>query len=582
MKRLARAAAALGLAALSGCVAVPTSGPVVVSSQRAHTAEPQIDVRPRPPAADADALSVASGFLVAMGDSRGDFTVARQYLTETAARAWRPEHGVQVYASSAAPRESAQGVVSLEATTLGTVDQRGSYVGHRQQVRHDFELIKVNGQWRINNPPDGLLISSALFANNYASATLYFFDPSFSTTVPDVIYVPRETVSAAQIVRGVLAGPTDWLAPAVRSAVPSGLGLGNGGVSVSPHGVVTVSLNDAAGSLGSDEARTRLAAQLTLSLRRNLPATTGLTLLDESAPIALPDAAGGVWPSERADPWSPLGLRPIPDLFGVRDDRVVRIADASNEAHVEPLSGSLGRSGLGIDAVAVALDGSQAAAVAQHHSVLLAGGLGDAAPPTEVWRAPGLLRPQYSRFGELWAMATDQGTTQVRRARAGTGAATPVSAPALSGIAVDQFRLSPDGTRMIVLGRRDAQPVLGLVQVRRGPDGISLDGWRALDVGNDATGPTVAAAAWRSDTQLLLLGSDRETGSLNPYDLDVDGRGLARGASAIDGSALTTLPFSRFAAAVLTADGHVVRRTDAAHWPELDSKVTLTDLTYPG
>src|SRR5690606_38148636 len=84
----------------AGCLALPESGPVEtggpVAGQEVGDA-PYFS--PPPPAEGASPVQLAAGFIRAMEANPVTTAVARGYLTNEAARAWRPDRGTIVYSS---------------------------------------------------------------------------------------------------------------------------------------------------------------------------------------------------------------------------------------------------------------------------------------------------------------------------------------------------------------------------------------------------------------------------------------------------------------------------------------------------
>jgi hypothetical protein len=83
---------------LSGCAAIPTSGPVV--DGRAAGNDPReglFQVIPDGPAQGADAVGIVTGFLRAAAGFSNDHRVARSFLTPQRRLLWRPDASVAVY-----------------------------------------------------------------------------------------------------------------------------------------------------------------------------------------------------------------------------------------------------------------------------------------------------------------------------------------------------------------------------------------------------------------------------------------------------------------------------------------------------
>ncbi len=137
---------------------------------------------------------------------------------------------------------------------MGRVGSDLSYQQTGDQIRHDFRVTTdANGEWRISNPPKGLLISQYLFSQFYQQVTIYFYDPSYTTLVPDPIYLPHGNQGATTLIQALLrGGPSQWLGPGgAVSAIPPQTRLSvNAAPPVSADQVVEVSLSEQISGLG--------------------------------------------------------------------------------------------------------------------------------------------------------------------------------------------------------------------------------------------------------------------------------------------------------------------------------------------
>ena len=148
----------------------------------------------------------------------------------------------------------------------------------------------------------------------------------------------------------------------------------------------------------------------------------------------------------------------------------------------------------------------------------LAGGLSD------------LLRPQFTRYGELWAIGRKGGRQKLWLSTADQDIGDPkvdeVAAPVLDEGKITAFRISPDGARMALVRQTANGHELGLARIIRG-DKVTVDGWRPVDV--TQTGGTqvtqIADVAWLDATELLLLGAATKDAAHGPG--PGDGRRLA-------------------------------------------------------
>ena len=262
---------------LSGCgllpwsltAQVPTSSSVQEGNASGANSDDQfIRVIPQAPRRNMTASQLVQGFLDASAASESDHSVARMYLTSEAAAAWEPKSGVQVFKGT--PELTSVGTtVVFNAQLEGQISKSGNYSINQdgKQLNAKFSLIRDNGEWRISALPQGLELSTVDVQRAYRDLSVYFFNPQFSTLVPDsrMIAVPGDGL-AAGLMQALLAGPSEWLAPAVKDAFPFGVGLNFNRVPIE-NGVATVDLT-ADATFASDAARREMAQQIVWTLRQ--------------------------------------------------------------------------------------------------------------------------------------------------------------------------------------------------------------------------------------------------------------------------------------------------------------------------
>ncbi|MCC6494961.1 MAG: hypothetical protein IT193_01740, partial [Propionibacteriaceae bacterium] len=454
--------------ALAGCATVPTSGPVERHTPQAPGVNSGVHVDPLPPANGASQLLVVEGFLHAMGVYQPNYNVARQYLTEMASASWDPESGVEVYTESDQPVESEQGV-ALSYVQVGTVDASGIYRPDNTSKRYIFTLVKDSaGQWRIANPPPGLLVSRYMFTTNYTSVNLHFLSSAGDVLVPDPRFFALGDQAPAAVVRAQLDGPSAWLEPVVERMDTAGITLGD--VSVDIEGLLEVKLGSGADALSAEQRRT-LLAELAFTM-------TGLVPI-QSLKVT---SGGQAWRSEfgqtEVDPDSFARLSPenssaLRVLFTIRDDKLQRMRDPARWDDFVAVETAL----TGSEQVAVRSDLAEVAAVDQSGTRLQSAPIGSG--KARVLRnGAGLLRPDYARNGELWSVA-DSGLASLRVFRENAGVKVDVGG--LPAGRVVAAKLSPDGLRIAVALQHGSRTEVGLAVVVRDDAGVAVTGWRVLD-----------------------------------------------------------------------------------------------------
>lgn len=226
--RVLTALVAVLAAGLAGCAGLPSSGAVNPGHPVTAAPEnPSFDFRPGGPAADATPQQIVDGFLNAASGPEQNWGVAQTYLTAQARAAWNPRAGVTVDVFAArAFSQSEEGVVDLQTTPVGTVDAAGVYApadGDRASFR--FRLQRQDdGQWRIAQAPDGLVLDEDLFRRVFHAYPVMFFDPTHVFLVPDVRWFPALN-APARIADALNGPPAPWLADSVVSAFPPSIRL---------------------------------------------------------------------------------------------------------------------------------------------------------------------------------------------------------------------------------------------------------------------------------------------------------------------------------------------------------------------
>lgn len=501
----------LGLLLLiGGCAAVPLTGPVEHHTPAAPGVDPGVRVDPLPPADGASQLLVVEGFLHAMGTYQPDYEVARQYLTEEASHGWHPESGVQIYDSSTLPSQNEQSVV-LSARVTGEVDAAGTYASAAADsppLRQDFGLVENSaGQWRISKPPKGLLVSEYVFTTGFTSVSLFFSDPDGSVLVPEPRVFAAGEQTPRTAVAALLDGPSRWLAPAVAKSPTEPVTLT--GLRLNAGGAAELELNGTADLTA--EQRRMLLAQLTYTL-------TGFTQI-HSVQVS---ADGQTWRDDSGSPsvtpssfsrLSASGMNSERDLYLIRDKVINRLNDPTNWDDLTRVDVGVSRP----EQIAVNADG-EAVATVTGGATRISVSQADSDKVTAVRTGEALLRPIYSRKGELWSASAgaledlqifrDGEPLRVKLSRAGSGAIPQRKVAALA--------LAPDGVRAALLLVSGDRSEIGLVRIQRSDGEVSLGGWQPIRfpmiTGND--GP-VEDLGWVSATELVLLqGDDEGTGVL--------------------------------------------------------------------
>lgn len=459
--------------ALAGCTSLPTSSapaPFDVSAKDGSG----IQFSAEGPSADADAATLVNDFLLACAAGpQDDYATARLFLSAASARSWQPETEILVYDTDTAPSVTAGSEtatqVDVTVAVLGVASVDASGVLTRvatSTVSRTFTLVREEGQWRINNPENMVLMSRASFTASFSLANLYFPTAEGGDLVADPRWYPSRRL-ASHLLAGLVEGPRQSLAPVTANAILPGTTVPSQGLDVA-DGVARVELNAVMPS--SESARTTLAWELVRTLTQvadvlRVNASLSGDVLDMQA-IPVP-------PTYSLDTLVGAGPGGIGLVSSSSVTELTAVTDASNPT-VSPVDSSL-IAWSGTDGVYAQRGGTTVA--------FLPG------------QAP--LGPSVDRFGWVWGPATASSVS----VGGGVDGAFSVSVESESAGQIRAVRISPDGTRALVLRGSDASAWVGVVE--RGASGRPL-AIRSLEEIPLEHG-SVVDASWTTSTGLALV-----------------------------------------------------------------------------
>ncbi|WP_040160314.1 LpqB family beta-propeller domain-containing protein [Nigerium massiliense] len=563
MRRRVAAVLACLTALSAGCTAVPTSGPVVPVPAEPNPVNPGVRVNPHPPTRGESAEDVVDGFVAAMASYETGYEVAREYLTPEAAARWDPRAGVQVYEQKAAPTLTG-GRYVLSTQRLGAVNSEGIFRQATGTITHDFGVVRdASGEWRIANPPTGLLVSQSIFSTSFLRINAYHYDPSGQWLVPEPHYFPRGPHARDRAAAAVLGGPAAWLAPSVQA----GPTLDLDSTEVDAAGVVTVKVKPTASPLPDAEEQ-RVVTRMVWTFRQ-FPYVTKLRVLSaDGTPWTFPGNPGGTVPMSFGLDASPVAAQTSRQLFAIRNGRLVRVLDIEQNTNV--LGAAPGATGL--TAAAVRGDAVQAAVVQNGRTLALAGVTEPSLQP--ILTAKSIGRPHFSRQGEVFA-PVDGGLRVYAN-----GAWTSLTVGGLPDGAVTNVRVAPDGTRLaLVVRRTDGRCAAGIARIERHDGRIRVAGWTELGVRQlSGDNPSVTDVAWASDSEVLLVTSINGGTSVVHSDQEGAQSNTMGPAGATGISVLAGAP--GVAPVVRLADSETMRYSSNMRWLPLEG--ATSSVLYPG
>lgn len=543
---------------------VPTAGPIEQGEQVGVEREDQfIRVIAREPRPGMSPEEVVQGFLDASASFDADHAVARDYLTPAASKQWETGAGVTVY--DGVPALTPLGdVVQVTATKAGTIGANGRYQasGPSASLRESFGLRKVDGEWRIDELPQGLLLSSSDVDRAFRSFSVYFFNPSYGTLVPDPRMVPVIGPGlATTLVRSLVAGPSDWLEPAVRTGFPAGVRLNIDAVPIE-SGVAHVDLT-ANARQADDRTRRAMSQQIVWTLRQ-LPDVQAVDITAGGQPLAVPSVPS---PQPR-DVYPGVDPDAMPSdvaAYAARTTGVVVLVDDE----VRAVPGAAGAGEPPLLSLAVSLDG-QTVAGTDAEGAVWEGRLEEGAPLIRV-RSAG--RPTGLAFDDSSLWVVDEGGGLVAVQPDGTSVPVTVAGLAKKTVLVAAVP-SRDGTRAALIVRRGPRTGLMLARIVRGSGaggGITV----GAPVRVEARLAEVASVAWASSDTISVLGAE-SAGALQVFDVSLArGATMARGAP---GSPVSVAAAPGQPTLAGSADG-LVYELSSGSWTE---RVRAASPTYPG
>ncbi len=493
---------------LTACTGMPEDGPVVDAdvSSRVDQSRPS-DFSPALPRAGASATDVVRGFFEAMQAWPISSEVARKFLTAEASEQWDPDAETITYSDEKLSPQLTGLNVTVPLSDAVRLGRTGARLGHLSEADRQlrFALRVEDGEYRISDPPDALVVPTSWFSQRFNQASLYFFDPSGRILVPEPVSVPRGDQLASTLISRLLLGPGDDLGSVDRSYLPSGLRLAASSVPVDDTGLAEVTLLGDPGTL-TPEAVDRMLAQLAWTLAQDPEiATLRVTLGDEV--LRGPDT-DDEYAIDDALEYDPNGYLASDRLFAVRDDLLA----VSEGDELFPVDGALGLDkdpATRIRTAAVNLDASRAAAVTADGRTLL---LADLEAPADdkpavaqpVLTGTDLLRPAWDFADRTWVVDRTAAGAVVRVVV--DGRLRTIDVPQVSGRDVRSFLVSRDGTRFVAVVRGATADELRVGRVavadRGGPDRVVSTASILATAGPQGR---IRDVAWSAPNTLALL-----------------------------------------------------------------------------
>jgi hypothetical protein len=550
------------------------------------TSDDSVGIIARGPSAGLDPKDIVAGFLLASQagpTAVNPFATAREYLTDAAQSLWRPYTRVlvvdgtpsvslgQVAAATppnsaqqdsaqpdpTQPDDSAERVrVVASGTKVASVDTRGVYSEIRVPAATSvtFDLVQVEGQWRIDALEDGLLISSPVFTSTYHRTEVMFPTADGRYWVPDVRWFPQQTWRT-NAVAALLEGPQDHLADVVTSPVPAGTALAVDSVTVGVDDTYQVILTDHI-LAASRQERGLLATQIHATLNDGEGALRDVTLMDRGGAIPVTYTSG---PGTASTEGNAVVIS-ADEVWQVREHELEPLYPGLILSDLDPTALAVGR---GIEPAIVVRDGTD-------RIVRITDGV-------VLYEGTDLASPAVDRYGAMWTASANNAVVAVDV----TGQEHRVAAPWLAGYSVATIRIAPNGAQVALVaqpsGEAAAVMVAGIV---RDANGTPLSLTEPVTVG--ASIVSVSDAVWQASSVLAIVGQD--AGSRVVYLAGVGGLdspgGLPRTVSGVTNPLDLTASVGTGNILAIDSSGLLHLRQSSALWPVVGQRVDL--VSYPG
>ena len=486
---------ATGLAG-TACATLPSSSsPQVIDTF--SPAEPSLSVPTPVPDQEPDLLVRDFLKAAAMADQR--HAAARQFLTPAAAQTWDDSAQTTIVLRADLSAEGGRGAdraeYTLRAEKVGSLDPGGIFREDSGQLEVTIGLARVDGQWRIDQLPPGVVIEKAEFFSTYAQRDLFFLSGSGDSLVADPRWTAADRTDLGYSLVNLLAtGPRARLEGAVESRVPASVsvrpGEGEG------EGRVGTTIDFSGLPVLSSQATTQFAAQVVWTLARS----------DVPGPYRL-ERDGAPLDERYRDGWTTEDVRsfdPYPPVEPMRyaltaADGLVRLEATGARPAGGPWSQVRGGS-----SATKSYDGRALAVVAGDEAGgprrLLVGALDG--EPREALTARTVAGPTFHPVdGRAWVMVDDTRLVRVGPGTDGPAVQEMDAVPILTlGSRVTSLRIDPSGSQMAVVV--DGKVFIGSLSAQTGQPlaGTFRRIGRALE-------QSARVVAWR-DRSSVVVGRD--------------------------------------------------------------------------
>ncbi len=480
--------------ALTSCASLPFSGNANhYADSRSSGLAAEGEITPAGPADGASPEEIIRGFLRAGIGANDDYLVARQYLTAQKAQSWRPDTQALVYADSLLIQQGQEQSKYKVEVPVGTqVNSLGlaTSFARTNSMDLEFTLEEVNGQWRISELPDGVVLEQSEFEQSFSAFSLYFYDQTFTYAVPDIRWFADRASVATSLVRVLIAGPAPYLQGAVRSAIPDNSSLTRNSVPIENNNA-QVSLSGT--GISNDMSQLDIE-RIHTQLKQTLTRISGIENI--SLELGQQQAKVGQLENYIEPQLDPVVAKNVVGIDG--NELTVRselLNDESKNSVFSSTHGSMTNLAMSYNRQSFAFLDPQ-----RSQLTVVRGGQSRLA-----FEGQGLTSPSYDQFQWLWS-ATEEGKIRaVSVANSSSIQPIDISASWLEGAKVLSLKVARDGARVAIVAESDGNSYLWVSGVNRNSENRPQSLTQPVRVG-----ATISAqfAAWVSDQGLIAANFD--------------------------------------------------------------------------
>ncbi|GAA1744193.1 hypothetical protein HF984_00770 [Rothia terrae] len=546
----------VALLALNACAGIPTSGSVNhYADPRATASSTSESIEIDGPAGGASPEEIIRGFLNAGVGVRDDYKVAREFLTDDYAQSWAPDDHTVVYSDQPSITNSSGDSYKVSVPATSEIDDRGiaTSFNANETKNLEFELKRVDGNWRISSAPGEIVLQQNQFDQVYNPFTLYFFDPTYSYAVPDVRWFADRDTVATSLIRVLLQGPAPYLKDAVVSAVPEGTKLTRNSVPVD-GGTADIDI--------SGDGISNNLSQLTIE-RINAQMNETLTSLANINSVKLLLNGQAVQTGTLSEA-NPIVDPSVPDsVIGTEDGSLVtrsQIDDPASQSTVYTPQGANAT----LPAMGIARGIYSYLSEDRKNMWLVRNG-----EAQQILTGNDLSQPSFDYLHWAW-VAHDNSTISVVSSTAENPEPEDLEVPWLNGYSVHSINISRGGSRAVLTGTDGTYSYVWVSGVIRGKDGKPTGLQEPVRIG---TSIIPDYADFTSDQEIVVANYEEGTAEI------VSLSGISRSLEPLKGLTKLTVGGGDNQIMAETKDSTLYRLTSSG-WTRVES--SMHDFNYSG